>query len=114
MALRNTVVLFVTLATSNVVMAANYATCLLDKLPGVQNQAAISAAVRLCDADHPEGLTSVEQGAGRGFFAAYNSGDECILEKSKDARHPRAVNLISRACSQLYDAPNFFDQFDQR
>lgn len=83
--------------------AGNYATCLLNKLPGVQNQAAISAAVRLCGADYPDGLTSIEQGADRGIFAAYNSGDECLLEKSKDASHPRAVNLIRAACSRLYD-----------
>jgi hypothetical protein len=101
------------------VNAANYATCLLDKLPGVQNQAAVGAAVQMCQTDYPGGMAKVEQGAAQGMLASYRSGSECTLELSKDTRLVRAAQLISSACHRLYNAPrpkpepNFFDQFDE-
>ena len=105
---------------SGPVSAANYATCLLDKLPGVQNQGASVSAVRVCQGEYPGGLANVEQGAGRGFFAAYKSGDECTYDKAKDTRYTGAVRVISEACIRLYNKPrpkpepNFFDQFDEK
>lgn len=93
------------LACPSLAMADNYATCLLDKLPGVQNEAATISAVRLCQADYPGGLTNVAQGAGRGLFASYDSGDECAFEKAKDTRDRRAAQLIGSACLRLYNNP---------
>lgn len=93
------------LAFSGLAQAGNYATCLLDKLPGVQNQAATSAAIRMCQTDHPGGMVKVPQGDSRGFFASFRSGSECTLEKSKDTRFVPATQLISSACHRLYDAP---------
>lgn len=93
------------LACPSLAMAENYATCLLDALPGVQNQAAITAAIRLCRTEHPGGLTSIEQGAGKGLFASYKSSDECTFEKAKDTRHAGAIQLISHACRRLYNEP---------
>jgi hypothetical protein len=75
--------------------AANYATCLLDKLPGVQNQGASVSAVRVCQSKYPGGLASVEQGAGRGLFASYDSGDECTYDKAKDTRYSGAVRVMA-------------------
>ncbi|OLU22897.1 hypothetical protein BVH03_21840 [Pseudomonas sp. PA15(2017)] len=99
--------------------AANYATCLLDKLPGVENQAATTAAVVMCEADYPGGMAKVPQGDSRGVFASYRSGSECTLEKSRDTRFVRAVQLISSACHRLYDQPqpptrkpDLFDEFN--
>lgn len=83
--------------------AGNYATCLLDKLPGVENQAATSSAVQMCQTDYPGGLTNVPQGDELGFFASYRSGDECTLEESKGTRFVPAVQLIRSACHKLYD-----------
>lgn len=85
--------------------AGNYATCLLDKLPGVQNQAATSAAVQMCQTDYPGAWATVPQGDGRGLFASYRSGSECTLEKSKDTRFVPAAQLISSACHRLYNKP---------
>ncbi|UZZ08948.1 hypothetical protein NDO41_16255 [Ectopseudomonas mendocina] len=93
------------LSLSCLAQAGNYATCLLDKLPGVQNQAATSAAIRMCQTDHPGGMVKVPQGDSRGFFASFRSGSECTLEKSKDTRFVPAAQLISSACHRLYDAP---------
>tara|TARA_Y100001937_G_scaffold98999_1_gene135191 strand:- start:999 stop:1373 length:375 start_codon:yes stop_codon:yes gene_type:complete len=85
--------------------ASNYATCLLDKLPGVQNHGASVSAVRVCQSKYPGGLASVEQGAGRGLFASYDSGDECTYDKAKDTRYTGAVRVMAEACMRLYNKP---------
>ena len=59
--------------------ASNYATCLLDKLPGLENDQAAMAALQLCKADFPDGLAAVPLGSGRGLLG-YDSGAECALE----------------------------------
>lgn len=87
--------------------AANYATCLLDKLPGVESSQGANAAIRLCETKHPGGFDGVPAGSGRGLFATYDSGDECILEKGGSTRHSQTMFLISRACRTLYNEPRF-------
>lgn len=81
----------------------NYATCLLDKMPGLQNIQAVRAAERICSSAYPEGIDRVPQGAGRGLLGDYNSSDECILQKSGGTQQVRAVALIRMACISLYD-----------
>lgn len=83
--------------------ADNYATCLLDKLEGVQNDLATRAGLRLCIDSNPGGFDDVEQGAGRGIFSEYESGLECTQDVSKSARSALAIRWIGRACRQLYD-----------
>lgn len=84
------------------VLAGDYATCLLDRLPGVQNDAAATAAYQLCMSKHPGGLAAVKQGAGRGFLG-FDSGAECTLKKAADTRSNRAAHMIGAACRKLYD-----------
>ncbi|SDG85258.1 hypothetical protein SAMN05216588_101189 [Pseudomonas flavescens] len=118
--MKNLLIAIFLLSSPALTSAANYATCLLDKLPGVQNQAATTAAVVMCEADFPGGMAKVPQGDSRGVFASYRSGSECTLEKSRDTRFVRAVQLISSACHRIYNEPhpkaepNFFDQFDEK
>lgn len=95
-------------------LAGNFATCLLDKLPAVQNDVAANAAYQACNSAYPGGLASVAQGTGRGWFS-YKTGADCTLKKAGDTRSNRAAGLIGAACRRLYDEPpkpNFFDQFD--
>ncbi len=106
------VTLIALLACSSLAMADNYATCLLDKLPGVQNDNAATAAWNLCNSKHPGGLDSVVAGSGRGLFG-YESGAECALEESGQTRSNTAAYQIRLACDRLFNEPNFFDQFDQ-
>lgn len=47
--------------------AADYATCLLDKLPGVKNAPAHAAALNLCAQQHPDKFFEVRCGSGRGL-----------------------------------------------
>lgn len=90
--------------------AENFATCLLDKLPGVRNDQATTAAWNLCRGQHPGTFGSVEQGSGLGIFADYDSGDECALDLAKETSDRRAGFLIARSCRLLYDEPAF--EFD--
>lgn len=91
--------------------AADYATCILDRLPGVQNDAAATAAYHLCTSKYPGGLAAVKQGSGRGLFR-FDSGAECTLKKAADTRSNRAAYMIGAACRKLYDEPGPWDNFE--
>ena len=84
--------------------AANYATCLLDKLPGTQNDVAAQANMQVCLDKHPGGIEVIPQGKARGLFG-FNSGAECTAKKAGDTRSNRAAVLIGVACRKLYDEP---------
>lgn len=86
------------------VHAANYATCLLDKAPGLQNDAAAMAAYQVCRNLYPETFLGVEQGSGRGWLS-YKSGAECALKKAADTSSALAGRLILMACKKLYSEP---------
>ena len=86
--------------------SANYATCLLDKLPGTQNDVAAQANMQVCLGKHPGGIEAVPQGEGLGLFG-FNSGAECTAKKAGDTRSNRAAILIGVACRKLYDKPTF-------
>ena len=83
-------------------LAANMATCLLDKLPGTQNDVAAQAVFQVCSAEHPGGIQSVPQGDGRGMLG-FKSGPECTAKKAGDTRSNRAAELIGMACRRLHD-----------
>lgn len=93
--------------------AGNFATCLLDDLPGVQGDAAAIAINKVCIAKYPGGLVSVSQGSGRGLFG-YNSGAECAAKLAAKTPSRPAGTLIFYACNKLYNEPNPFDSFDAK
>lgn len=101
------------LACPSLAMAGNFAECLLDELPGIQNDNTASAAYQVCTARHPGRYAGVAQGAGRGFFG-YDSGAECALRKARDTRSQLASGMIRAACARLYDEPfGLFDDLAQ-
>ncbi len=81
--------------------AANFATCLLDKLPGTANDVAAQAIYQVCNSKHG-GIQTVAQGSGRGLFG-YDSGAECTAKKASDTRSSQAAHMIGVACRKLYD-----------
>lgn len=87
------------LLTTAPAFAANYATCILDKMPGVANDVAAQAVYNSCLEKYPE---DVKQGSGRGFFG-YASSTECIADKARDTRSAKAAQFIGFACRKLYD-----------
>ena len=92
------------LAFSSLTQAGNYATCLLDKLPGLQNDQAAAAAIQVCRSKHPGGMEQIAQGEKRGAFG-YESGAECALKKAGETRSSTAAYQIRLACDRLYDEP---------
>ena len=83
--------------------AANFATCLLDKLPGTQNDVAAQAIYQVCNSKHG-GIQTVAQGSRRSLFG-YDSGAECTAKKAADTRSNQAAHMIGAACRKLYDEP---------
>lgn len=86
--------------------ASNFATCLLDKLPGTQNDVAAQAIYQVCQSKHG-GLQTVAQGSGRGLFG-YDSGAECTAKKAGDTRSNQAAHMIGVACRKLYDEADWW------
>ena len=56
--------------------AANYATCVLDKMPGAANWATHAAVLQTCSQEHPERFSGVKKGSGRGLFG-FDDGNAC-------------------------------------
>lgn len=87
-----------------IAQADNYATCILDRMPGAQNELEVTAAYQLCKQAYPVGLGEVNQGSGRGLFSSsYNSGTECMTDKTANITSRRGAMLIGAACRRLYD-----------
>lgn len=84
------------------VMAGNYATCILDRMPGTQNDPVAYAIMRICKEKYPGGLDAVIGGEGRGWFS-FDSGAECSAKKAAKTPNRRAALIISAACRRLYD-----------
>ena len=100
--------------------AANFATCLLDKLPDTQNGAVHAAVFQTCGQEHPSRYSGVEKGSGRGIFG-FSDGNACTLKKAASTSFQPSAGAIAVACRCLYDkqqangqmCANFFDQFDR-
>lgn len=93
--------------------AANYATCILDRAPGVANDTAAHAVYQLCLSENPGGLQAVPQGSGRGIFG-YKSGAECTAKKAGDTRSNQAAAMVGVACRKLYDEDGPWHQYRQQ
>ena len=88
-------------------MAANYATCILDKAPAAQNDVAAHAIMQSCLAEHPGGIEAIPQGSGRGLLG-FKSGAECTAKKAVDTRSNQAATLVAIACRRLYDEQDWW------
>lgn len=102
--MKRTLASLILLLAAGPTLASNYATCLLDKLPGVENDNAAAAALQVCTSDYPGGFAEVPLGSGRGVLG-YDSGAECALEKSGATRSRTAAFQIRKACDHLYNQP---------
>lgn len=92
---------------SSSAMAADYATCLLDSMGDVQNDAAVYAVRKMCAEKYPGGFSWVKKGSGKWMFG-FDSGAECTVKKSAKTSNRMAGIVIGAACRCLYDEP-FFD-----
>lgn len=84
--------------------AANFATCILDKMPGTANQPTHGAVFQVCSKEHPGRYSDIEKGDGRGIFG-YADGNACTIQKAKNTPYELSSMQIAFACRCLYDAP---------
>jgi hypothetical protein len=100
--------------------AGDFATCILDNMPGASNGATNAAVLQSCSREHPGRYSTIKKGSGRGLFG-FDDGNACVIKKAKDTSYQPAAIAISSACRCLYDkaqsdgemCANFFDQFDR-
>lgn len=86
--------------------AADYAQCILDKMPGTKNGVVHQAILRECLAAHPGGFLVARKGSGRGFFG-FDGRDACVKRKAVDTAFPGSAVAISAACHCAYEKPQF-------
>lgn len=84
--------------------AANYATCILDKMPGTANWATHTAVLQTCSHEHPARFSGVKKGSGRGLFG-FADGNACIIKKAASTSFQPAATAIASSCRCLYDKP---------
>lgn len=95
------------------VWAADFASCILDKMPGVANDTAAQAVHQVCLSENHGGLQAVPQGSGRGIFG-FKSGAECTAKKAGDTRSNQAALMVGMACRRLYDEDGPWHQYRQQ
>jgi hypothetical protein len=88
------------------VSAGDFATCILEKMPGTANGATQGAIYGTCRSEYPGGYFNVKRGSGRGIFGFKNQ-DSCVIKKAKDTPLQTAAGAISFACHCLYKEPTF-------
>lgn len=76
----------------------NYWDCILDQMPGVQNDVAAGAVMRQCHVQAPN--RAVERK--RSTFLGMNA-EKCLLKNGKKVRSERAAVQIRLACRSLYE-----------
>jgi len=86
--------------------AGNYAECILDKMPGSENEAFTTSVISTCTQANPGIFYNISKGEGRGLFG-FGDGNSCIQKKTKETRNQRAAFVIANACRCLYDKGSF-------
>jgi hypothetical protein len=83
-------------------IAGKNAACLLDNLPGTENDIAAYSIRDTCFNKYPSEFYYAAQGSGRGVFG-YKSGDECTGKKAAKTHSKAAAKMIRYACNILYN-----------
>lgn len=86
--------------------AGNFATCLLDKLPGTANQPTHGAVFQTCTKNYPGRYFDIKKGSGRGIFG-FADGNSCVIKKAKNTPYELSSMQVAFACRCLYDSPSY-------
>ncbi len=86
-----------------------YWDCILDKMPGVENDVTAYSIRRLCSQknNYNPNIPATKR---TGWFD-FESGAECTAKKSKDTRSTLGARAVMSACYAFYEPVNPFDQF---
>jgi hypothetical protein len=79
---------------------SNIYECLLDKLPGVKNDAAAIELYRVCRNEFPFDNSYVEKS--QSFFGSKTAG-ECVLKYAENVTSQKAAQWIQVSCYKLFD-----------
>ncbi|MCC2657872.1 MAG: hypothetical protein K0Q76_2980 [Panacagrimonas sp.] len=82
----------------------NHYECVLEEMPGTKTDGAAATIWKGCLAKFGS-PRDVKQGAARGGWFSFDSGDECAQDKAQDTDSKTAATMISTACRKLYDDP---------
>lgn len=85
---------------------ANYAECILDKMPGSANGATHAAVIRSCTEKNPNVYFDIERGSGRGIFG-FSDENSCIIKKAQSTAFQYSAGAIGMACTCLYKESSF-------
>lgn len=97
----------IVLAWTATARGADFATCILSTMPGVENDIAAYAVFKSCKSRFPGGFESVPLGSGD---KAYTSADDCTADRSRRTSSYRGAHWISMACTRLYG--DIFDVYN--
>jgi hypothetical protein len=80
----------------------NWPECIIDRIPGAQNDYAAAAVIQSCTRDFGDPqLARIHHSR----TARYGSGDLCVMEKGKDTASELGARVLTASCHQLYDPP---------
>lgn len=92
---------------ANAAIAGSFPECVLDDIPGAQNDVVARRLVAECLKRHPYGYNSAEaiesKGSKYNSFFGYKNGAECTIAKAKNTASPFGAQVIQGACVHLYD-----------
>ena len=89
----------------------NYATCIVQNAPSIQNDVATYAVIQICSKKYPGGYSGIGQGSSRlPVIGRYSSGAECAASLAGATPSLKAAVLTRIACDCLYDEPSYSGQ----
>lgn len=100
--MNRTIVALVLVVLSVPSWAGDFATCVLDKMPGSSNGATHAAVIQACGGEHPGRFFNIKKGSGRGLFG-FKDGNACTIDKAKQTSFQPSAGVIAVACRCLYD-----------
>lgn len=80
--------------------ASNIYECLLDKMPGVKNDATAVELYKICKKEFPISPEYVEK---KKTFFGVKTTSECIIKHAENVTSPKAAQWIRHSCYKLYE-----------
>lgn len=81
----------------------NWGECILNKMPGAQNNFAAGAIIKSCTEQFGSPNWQVMK---PGNPDQYSSGDQCVINKAKATSSELGARVIAATCHKLFDKPD--------
>ncbi|CAM2178460.1 hypothetical protein BO443_20722 [Burkholderia orbicola] len=95
--------LFTPTAWAGLFGPSNWEECVLDRMPGVQNDYAAAVIITRCSDEfgNPDTVRIPE----KGWLTRFNSGDACVAAKASTTASVNGARVIVASCHRLFDPP---------